>query len=148
MKGTTPMANYQTARTTPQEADQLEVAMKGQRLTLNQEIAVWDIWEKHGLVAAQHVLTSIKEARNPARLRTKDIPVRTKSGNATLDELTRALEAVAERMDRSNFDAYARPLIQQANQVAAQLDQANRAAGQRIGMGALFDEGMKSLGKR
>lgn len=59
--------------TTAQEADRLEAAMNTLRpkLSIDQEIAVWDTWQDHGLAAAQHVLSAIKEARSPTTLRLK-----------------------------------------------------------------------------
>lgn len=55
------------------EADRLELAMNSlrQKLSVEQEIAVWDTWQDHGLTAAEHVLTAIKEARSPQLMRQK-----------------------------------------------------------------------------
>src|SRR5215203_25469 len=53
------------------EADQLEAAINRARLSLDQEVAVWNTYGDHGLAPAQHVLTAIKEAKSPMLLRQK-----------------------------------------------------------------------------
>jgi hypothetical protein len=36
------------------------------KLSIDQEIAIWDTWQDHGVLAAEHVLMAMKEARLPA----------------------------------------------------------------------------------
>lgn len=53
------------------EADQLETELNQARLTIDQEIGIWDVWQGHGLPAARHVLTAMKEARQPLLIKQK-----------------------------------------------------------------------------
>lgn len=77
--------------TIAQEADRLEAEIVAARLTDDQELALWDTYERHGFAPARHVLSAMKEARSPLRIRQKAAP-----GMTTIElpiELATALAA-------------------------------------------------------
>jgi hypothetical protein len=122
------------------EADRLERAMNSLRpkLSIDQEIAVWDTWQDHGALAAEHVLMAMKEARSPMLLRQKAA-----APDNAIDREVESLRQMATEAARSGPD----------DAIAADIQQFSVALGKKYGVGmasaggVLTDSGPQSKTK-
>lgn len=112
------------------EADQLETAINRARLSIDQEVAVWDMYGDHGLAPAQHVLTAIKEAKSPTLLRQKAAPV-----GDIVDQAIERLRAAAVTAAQSAGDT----------QIAEQIDALAARLAPAKGRPMLTDSGEQSV---
>ena len=124
------------------EADRLETIIGEAHLTIDQEIAVWDYWRDHGLAGASHVVTAMKEARNPAllRIKQKDAPA---PGSAE-DLLQQLIARVGRaKVEESLQAALGAGMSSGKGNISDNESMTTKA--KRGGFARLFDEGVKAL---